>query len=93
MGCAEGSVWNSGRARWVGRGRIFILAVQGKLRSAPAGTGAPPLAQEQECQCWLLRGDGLWEVVAGTNYVLAARVRIIFSENQNSTNIVHTNWK
>ena len=34
-----------GGARWVGRGRRFMMAVQGKLHSAPTGTGAPPLAQ------------------------------------------------
>ena len=44
---------------------------------APAGTGAPPLVPEQECHHWLLRGGGLWEVVAGTNFVSAARARSI----------------
>ena len=39
---------------------------------ASAGTGEPPWAPEQECHCWLLRGGGLCEVVAGTNYVGAA---------------------
>ena len=42
-----------------------------------AGTGAPPLAPEQERHHWLLRGGGLWEVVAITNYVVAARERSI----------------
>ena len=44
---------------------------------APAGTGAPPLAPEQERHRWLLRGGGLWEVVAGTNCVGAVRTRSI----------------
>ena len=44
---------------------------------APAGTGAPPWVMEQELHRWLLRGDGLWEVVAGTNCVSAARTRSI----------------
>ena len=41
------------------------------------GTGAPPLAPEQECHHWLLRGGRRWEAVAGTNCVGAARVRIV----------------
>ena len=40
---------------------------------AGAGTGAPPLAPEQERHHWLLRGGGLWEAVAGTNCVVDAR--------------------
>ena len=44
---------------------------------ACAGSGAPPLAPEWERHHWLLRGDGLREVVAGTNYVGAARARSI----------------
>ena len=40
---------------------------------APAGTGVPPLAPEQECRHWLLRDVGLWDVVAGTNCVSTAR--------------------
>ena len=44
---------------------------------APAGTGAPPWAPEQERHRWILRGGGLWEVVAGTNCVGAARTRSI----------------
>ena len=40
---------------------------------APAGTGAPPWAPEQERHPWLSRGSGLCEVVAGTNCVGAAR--------------------
>ena len=66
-----------GGARWVGRGRRFMMAVQGNYHSAPAGTGAPPLAPEQERHHWLLRGGGLWEVVAGTNCVSDARARSI----------------
>ena len=45
---------------------------------APAGTGAPPLAPEQERHHWLLRGGGMREVVVGTNCVGAARARSIF---------------
>ena len=67
-----------GGLRWVGRGRRFIMEVQVKLHSAPAGTGAPPLAPGQERHHWLLRGGGLWEVVDGTNCVGAARARSIF---------------
>ena len=44
---------------------------------APVGTEAPPLASERKRHHWLLRDGGLWEVVSGTNYVGAARVRII----------------
>ena len=44
---------------------------------APARTGAPPWAPEQERHRWLLRGGRLWEVLAGTNYVGAARTRSI----------------
>ena len=44
---------------------------------APAGTGAPPWVPEQERHRWLLRGDGLWGVVTGTNCVGAARTRSI----------------
>ena len=44
---------------------------------APAVTVAPPWATEQELHRWLLRGGGLWEVVAGTNCVGDARTRII----------------
>ena len=39
--------------------------------------GAPPWVLEQERQCWLLRGSALCEVVAGTNFVGAARTRSI----------------
>ena len=41
--------------------------------SAGAGTGAPPLAPEWERHHCLLRGGGLWEAVAGTNFAGAAR--------------------
>ena len=58
---------------------------------APAGTGALPLVPEQECHRWLLRGGGLWEVVAGTNCVGAARTRIICVGEANNSNRVHTN--
>ena len=44
---------------------------------AGAGTGAPLWAPEQERQHWLLRGGVLCEVVAGTNFVGAARTRSI----------------
>ena len=44
---------------------------------APAGTGAPPWAMEQERHRWLLRVGGLWEVVAGTNCVGATSTRSI----------------
>ena len=44
---------------------------------APARTGAPPWAPEQERHRWLLRGSSLCEVVAGTNCVGAARTRSI----------------
>ena len=64
-------------ARWVGRGHIFMMAVQGSFHSASARTGAPPLAPEQERHHWLLSDGGLWEVVAGTNCVGAARTRSI----------------
>ena len=47
------------------------------LTLAGAGTGVPPLAPEQERHHCILRGGGWWEVVAGTNYVGAARARII----------------
>ena len=47
------------------------------LTLAGAGTGAPPLAPEKELHHWLLRGGRLWEVVAGTNCVGAARERSI----------------
>ena len=48
-----------------------------RLTLAPAGMGAPPLALEQERHHWLLKGGGLWEVVAVTDFVGAARTRII----------------
>ena len=56
-----------------------VLVVQGwgGRRLAPAGTGVPPWAPEQERHRWLLRGGGLWEVVADTNCVGDARTRII----------------
>ena len=73
-------VWSGilGGVMWVWCGRRFMMAVQGNYHSAPAGTGAPPLAPEQERHHWILRGGGLWEVVAGTNCVGAARMRSIF---------------
>ena len=45
-----------------------------------AGTGAPPWAPEQERHRWLLRGGALCEVVAGTNFVGAARTRSVCVE-------------
>ena len=53
------------------------LVIQGWYgpTSAGAGTGSPPLAPEYERHQCLLRGGGLWEVVAGTNCVGAARAR------------------
>ena len=50
------------------------------LTLAPAVTGAPPWVPEQERHRWILRGGGLWEVVAGTNCVGAARTRSICVE-------------
>ena len=44
---------------------------------AGARTGAPPWTSEQELHRWILRGDGLYEVVAGTNCVGAARTQSI----------------
>ena len=44
---------------------------------APAGTVAPPWAPEQESHCWILRGGGLWEMVAVNYCVGAARTRSI----------------
>ena len=44
---------------------------------SPAIMGEPPWAPEQERHRWLLRGGGLWEVVAGTHCVGAARTRSI----------------
>ena len=44
---------------------------------AVAGTGAPPLAPEQERHHWRLRGGGRWEMVADTNCAGAARTRSI----------------
>ena len=44
---------------------------------APAGTGAPPWAPEQECHRWILRGGALCKVVDDTNCVGAARTQII----------------
>ena len=58
---------------------------------AGSETGAPPLAPKQERHHWLLRGGGLWEAVAGTNSIGAARDRSFLSENQDNTNRVHTN--
>ena len=40
---------------------------------AGAGTGAPPLAPEQERYHWLLRGGGRWEAVAVNNFFGDAR--------------------
>ena len=45
---------------------------------APARTGAPPWALEQEHHRWLFRGGGLWEVVAGINCVDDTRTQIVF---------------
>ena len=44
---------------------------------APVGMVVPPWATEQERHRWLLRGGGICEVVAGTNFVGAARTRSI----------------
>ena len=38
----------------------------------------PPLVPERERQHWLLKSDGRWEAVAGTNFIGAARARSIF---------------
>ena len=56
-----------------------VLVEQGWDRPtlAPAGTGAPPLAPEQESHHWLLRGVRLWEVVADNSFVGTARTRSI----------------
>ena len=48
-----------------------------KPRLAPSGTGAPPWAPEKERHRWILRGGGIWAVLAGTNYVGATKTRII----------------
>ena len=42
-----------------------------------AGRGAPQWDPEQERRRWILRGGGLWEVVAGTNCVGDASTRSI----------------
>ena len=44
---------------------------------AVAETGAPPLSPKRERRHWLLRGGGLWEVVAGTNCIGASRAHSI----------------
>ena len=44
---------------------------------APAKTGAPSWALEQERHRWLLRGGALCEVVSGINCLGAARTRSI----------------
>ena len=44
---------------------------------APTGTGAPPWDLEQERNRWLLRDGSLCKVVAGTNFVGAARTQSI----------------
>ena len=44
---------------------------------SPTRMGSPSLAPEQERHYWLLRGGWLWEVLAGTNCVGAARTRSI----------------
>ena len=49
----------------------------GVMTSAGAGMGAPTLAPEQERHHWLLRGGGLWEVMAGTNFIGSARAQNI----------------
>ena len=63
-----------GRMDWMGH-----LVGQGWDGPTFAGarTGAPSLAPERERHHWLLRGSGLWKVVAGTNCVSAARTRSI----------------
>ena len=55
------------------------LAGRRRNRSATMGTrtGVPPWAPEQERHRWLLRGSTLCEMVAGTNFVSAARTRSI----------------
>ena len=47
------------------------------LALAGAGMEAPTLVLEQERHHWLLKGGGLWEVMAGTNFVGDARARSI----------------
>ena len=44
---------------------------------APADAGVPPWAPEQERHRWILRVGALCKVVSGTNFVGAARTRII----------------
>ena len=70
-------VWSGilGGVMWVWCGRIFMMAVQGKLQSAPARTGAPQWVPEQERHHCILRGGSLWEVVDGTNCVGDTRKR------------------
>ena len=57
-------------------GALVVRGWDGPTLS-PSGMRAPPLAPEQERHCWLLRGGGLWEVVASTNCVGVTRKRNI----------------
>ena len=61
-------------------GKDGMLVLRGWNGPTLAGsrTGALPLAPEQDHHHWLLRGDKLWEVVAGTNFFGAARAQSIF---------------
>ena len=47
------------------------------LTLAGAGMGAPPWAPEQERHRWILRSSALCKVVAGINFVSAARTRSV----------------
>ena len=55
------------------------LVVRGWDRQtlAPAGTGAPPWAPEQDRHSWILRGGVLCKVVSGTKCAGAARMQSI----------------
>ena len=57
-------------------GELVVQVWDGRTLS-PNGTGATPWETEQYCHHWLLRGGRLWEVLASTNFIGAARTRSI----------------